>query len=149
MSLLYIRIYFIGMPFTTLYNFGASALRAVGDTKRPLYFLAISGAVNVLLNLFFVVSLRMSVAGVAAATVISQALSAALVIACLMHAEGSIRLDLRKLRINGGKLVMMAKVGLPIGLQNALSSFSNVSIQSSITGFGAAAMAAHTAAVSI
>ncbi len=149
MSLLYIRIYFIGMPFTTLYNFGASALRAVGDTKRPLYFLAISGAVNVVLNLFFVVSLRMSVAGVAAATVISHALSAALVLACLMHAEGSIRLDLRKLRINGGKLVMMAKVGLPIGLQNALFSFSNVIIQSSINGFGAAAMAAHTAAVSI
>ena len=148
-SLLYIRIYFLGMPFTTVYNFGASTLRAVGDTKRPLYFLALSGVVNVVLNAFFVIVLNMSVAGVAAATVISQALSAVLVTACLLHAEGSIRLDPRKLRISGSKLVMMTKVGLPVGLQNALFSFSNVLIQSSINGFGAAAMAAHTAAVSI
>lgn len=148
-SLLYIRIYFLGMPFTTIYNFGASTLRAVGDTKRPLYFLALSGVVNVVLNVVFVVVFHMSVAGVALATVISQALSALLVTICLLHAEGSIRLDPRRLRISGSKLVMMTKVGLPVGLQNALFSFSNVLIQSSINGFGAAAMAAHTAAVSI
>ncbi|MBE6760279.1 MAG: MATE family efflux transporter [Ruminococcaceae bacterium] len=148
-SLLYIRIYFLGMPFTTVYNFGASTLRAVGDTKRPLYFLALSGVVNVALNALFVIVFHMSVAGVAAATVISQALSAVLVTFCLLHAEGSIRLNPRRLRINGSKLVMMAKVGVPVGLQNALFSFSNVLIQSSINGFGSAAMAAHTAAVSI
>ncbi len=148
-SLLYLRIYFLGMPFTTIYNFGASTLRAVGDTKRPLFFLTLSGVVNVGLNAFFVIVLKMSVAGVAAATVISQAISAALVLACLMRAEGSIRLDPKKLSLSGSKLLLMTKVGLPVGLQNALFSFSNVLIQSSINSFGAAAMAAHTAAVSI
>lgn len=148
-SLLYLRIYFLGMPFTTLYNFGASTLRAVGDTKRPLYFLTIAGVINVGLNAFFVIALKMSVAGVAAATVISQAVSAVLVLICLMHAEGSIRLDPKKLCLSGSKLLMMTKVGLPVGLQNALFSFSNVLIQSSINSFGPAVMAAHTAAVSI
>jgi len=148
-SLIYLRVYFLGMPFTTLYNFGASTLRAVGDTKRPLYFLTIAGILNVGLNAVFVIVLKMSVAGVAAATVISQAVSAALVLVCLMHADGSIRLTPGKLGISPSKLAMMTKVGLPVGLQNALFSFSNLLIQSSINGFGAAAMAAHTAAVSI
>lgn len=148
-SLLYIRIYFLGMPLTTLYNFGASTLRATGDTRRPLYFLTLAGIVNVGLNAIFVIVLHMGVAGVALATVISQGISAALVLASLAHADGSIRLQFGKLRIHGKKLVMMAKVGLPMGLQNALFSFSNVLIQSSINSFGSAAMAAHTAAVSI
>ena len=148
-SLTYIRIYFLGMPFTTLYNFGASTLRAVGDTKRPLYFLTISGVLNVVLNAFFVIVLHMGVAGVATATVISQALSATLVLLSLANSDSCIKLTLSKLRIHGSKLLMMVKVGLPVGLQNALFSFSNVLIQSSINSFGAAAMAAHTAAVSI
>lgn len=148
-SLLYIRIYFLGMPFTTLYNFGASTLRAVGDTKRPLYFLTVSGVLNVGLNALFVIVFQMSVAGVAIATVASQALSATLVLISLAHSDGCIRLCLSKLQIHGSKLLMMIKVGVPVGLQNALFSFSNVLIQSSINGFGAAAMAAHTAAVSI
>lgn len=148
-SLLYIRIYFLGMPFTTIYNFGASTLRAVGDTKRPLYFLTLSGIVNVALNAVMVIAFGMDVAGVAIATVASQMISAVLVIISLMHADSSIRLIPSKLKIHGKKLVMMLKVGLPIGLQNALFSFSNVLIQSTINSFGEAAMAAHTAAVSI
>ncbi len=148
-SLLYIRIYFLGMPFTTFYNFGASTLRAVGDTKRPLYFLAVSGVLNVVLNAVLVICFGFDVAGVAIATVVSQALSAFLVLLSLLHSEGSIRLIPSKLKIHGKKLAMMVKVGLPIGLQNALFSFSNILIQSSINSFGEAAMAAHTAAVSI
>lgn len=148
-SLLYIRIYFLGMPFTTFYNFGASTLRAIGDTKRPLYFLAVSGVVNVVLNCVLVIFFGMDVAGVAIATVVSQALSALFVLLSLLHSESCIRLVPSKLKIHGKKLAMMVKVGLPVGLQNALFSFSNVLIQSSINSFGEAAMAAHTAAVSI
>lgn len=148
-SLLYIRIYFLGMPFTTFYNFGASALRAIGDTKRPLYFLAVSGVVNVALNAALVILFHMDVAGVAIATVVSQALSAIFVLLSLLHSDSCIRLDLSKMSLHGKKLGMMVKVGLPVGLQNALFSFSNVLIQSSINSFGEAAMAAHTAAVSI
>ncbi len=148
-SLLYIRIYFLGMPFTTFYNFGASTLRAVGDTKRPLYFLTVSGILNVALNAILVIVFGMDVAGVAIATVVSQALSALLVMLCLLHSDSSIRLMPSKLRIHGKKLVMMIKVGLPMGLQNALFSFSNVLIQSNINSFGAATMAANTAAVNI
>lgn len=148
-SLVYIRIYFLGMPFTTLYNFGASTLRAVGDTKRPLYFLAVSGVLNVGLNALFVIVFKLSVAGVAISTVISQALSAVLVLLSLFRSDSCIRLRMKRMRIHGSKLIMMLKVGVPIGMQNALFSFSNVLIQSSINGFGAAAMAAHTAAVSI
>ncbi len=148
-SLLYIRIYFLGMPFTTFYNFGASTLRAVGDTKRPLYFLAVSGVLNVVLNAVLVIYFGMDVAGVAIATVASQALSAFLVFLSLLHSDSCIRLSLSRLKIHGRKLSMMIKVGLPMGLQNSLFSFSNVLIQSSINSFGEAAMAAHTAAVSI
>ncbi len=148
-ALLYIRIYFAGMPFMTFYNFGASTLRAVGDTKRPLYFLSVSGIVNVALNLILVICFKLDVAGVAIATVVSQALSALFVFLSLLHNDSCIRLIPSKMKIHGKKLVMMTKVGLPIGLQNALFSFSNVLIQSSINSFGEAAMAAHTAAVSI
>ncbi len=148
-SLLYIRIYFIGTPFMTFYNFGASTLRAVGDTKRPLYFLTVSGIVNIVLNAVLVICFGLDVAGVAIATVVSQALSALFVFLSLLHSDSCIRLMPSKLKIHGKKLGMMAKVGLPIGLQNALFSFSNVLIQSSVNSFGEAAMAAHTAAVSI
>lgn len=145
-AVLYIRIYFVGMPVMMLYNFGSAVLRAVGDTRRPLYFLLIAGVVNVILNLFFVISLSMGVAGVALATVISQGISAALVLLCLMRSQGDYQVSLKKLRIVKDKMIKMVKIGLPAGLQGALFSVSNVLIQSSVNSFGSIAMAGNTAA---
>lgn len=149
LSSLYVKIYFAGMPFNMLYNFGAAALRAVGDTKRPLYYLSLSGIINVLLNLVFVIVLHMDVAGVALATIISQAVSAALVIMSLMHSDGAIRLYIKKIRIHKDKLLSIIAVGLPAGLQGSIFSVSNVIIQSSINFFGDAAMAGSGAAANI
>lgn len=148
-SVLYIRIYFVGMPVVMLYNFGAAILRAIGDTKRPLYFLFAAGIVNVILNLIFVIGLKMGVAGVALATVISQAISAALIVRCLIAMEGMCHLDLKKLHINVHQLLKMIRIGLPAGMQGAIFSLSNVLIQSSINSFGAVAMAGSTAASNI
>ncbi len=148
-SVLYMRIYFAGMPFNLAYNFCAAVLRAVGDTKRPLYYLTIAGLVNVLLNLLFVIVFKMGVAGVSLATVISQVISMVLVMICLMHSEGSIRLDLRQLRIHKDKALQILRVGLPAGLQSCMFSISNTLIQSSINSFGSAAMAGNTAAGNI
>lgn len=148
-SLIYIRIYFIGIPSSMVYNFGAAIHRAVGDTRRPLYFLSLAGVINVVLNLFFVIALHMGVAGVALATVISQTISAALITLSLGHADGCYRLCIRRMRIYWDKLGEVMKVGIPAGLQNSLFSVSNVLIQSSINSFGQAAMAAHTAAMSL
>ncbi len=145
-SVLYLRIYFAGMPAMMVYNFGSAVLRAVGDTKRPLYFLSIAGVVNVLLNLFFVIVCRMGVAGVALATSISQFVSAALVVICLMKTETAYKLSLNKLKIYKHKLLMIIRIGVPAGLQGAIFSMSNVLIQSSINSFGADAMAANSAA---
>lgn len=145
-SVLYIRIYFAAMPAMMVYNFGSAVLRAVGDTRRPLYFLTFAGVVNVLLNLLFVIVFSMGVAGVALATAISQVISAVLVVHCLMHSDGPYRLDLRALRIMPHKLFMMMKIGLPAGLQGAIFSISNVLIQSSVNSFGATAMAGNSAA---
>ena len=145
LSTLYIKIYFVGMPFNMLYNFGAAVLRAVGDTKRPLYFLTVSGIANVALNLVFVIAFHMGVAGVALATIISQAISAVLVVLCLIHSDGFIHLDLKKLRIHGGKLLLMARVGLPAGMQGALFSISNVLIQSTVNSYGATILAGNSA----
>ncbi len=145
-SVLYIRIYFAAMPAMMVYNFGSAILRAVGDTRRPLYFLTFAGIINVLLNLLFVIVFSMGVAGVALATAISQVVCAVLVVNCLMHSDGSYRLDLRKLRIVRHKLFMMIRIGLPAGLQGAIFSISNVLIQSSVNSFGATAMAANSAA---
>lgn len=144
-SVLYMRIYFAGMPFMMAYNFGAAVLRAVGDTRRPLYYLLIAGVVNVLLNLLFVIVFQMGVAGVAAATVISQAISASLVIRCLIKTDSVYRLELKDMRIAGDKLVKMVQIGIPAGLQGALFSISNVLIQSSVNSFGKIAMAGNTA----
>lgn len=144
-AVLYMRIYFAGMPVVMLYNFGAAILRAVGDTRRPLYFLTIAGVINVCLNLFFVIVLQMGVAGVATATVISQAISAALVLRCLVKSDGVYRIDLRRLRIEKDKLVQMMKIGIPAGIQGATFSISNVIIQSTINSFGSVAMAGATA----
>ena len=148
-SVLYMRIIFAGMPASMLYNFGAAVLRAVGDTQRPLYFLLTAGVINVALNLFFVIVLHMGVAGVATATVISQCVSAALVILCLVRSEGVYRLDIKQLRIYKRKLKEIARIGIPAGIQGSMFSISNVLIQSTINSFGSIAMAGSTAAGNI
>lgn len=144
-SVLYMRIYFAGMPFMMSYNFGSAVLRAVGDTKRPLYFLLVAGVVNVLLNLLFVIVFQMGVAGVATATVVSQAISAALVLRCLIKTDGVYKLVLKDIKIVPDKLIRMVKIGIPAGLQGALFSISNVLIQSSVNSFESIAMAGNTA----
>ncbi len=146
---LYLRIYFFGMPVLMIYNFGAALLRAVGDTRRPLYFLFAAGAVNVVLNLFFVIQLGMGVDGVAWATVISECVSAGLIIRSLMKENGAMKLHLTKLRIVSGKLTQIVRVGLPAGMQGAIFSISNVLIQSSVNSFGSIAMAGNTASSNI
>ena len=146
LAALYMRIYFLGMPANLLYNFGAAVLRAVGDTRRPLYYLTISGIVNVLLNLLLVIVFHMSVAGVAIATVVSQTISAVLVLLCLHRSHNAIHLDYRRLRIHPAELKAIIRVGLPAGLQGSLFSISNVLIQTSVNGFGSIAMAGNTAA---
>ena len=148
-SVLYMRIYFLGMPVLMVYNFGAAILRAIGDTRRPLYFLFASGVVNVCLNLFFVVVLGMGVDGVAWATVISEHISAFLVLRSLMSAPGALKLDLKQLRIHPRKLKRIVKIGLPAGMQGAIFSISNVLIQSSVNSFGSIAMAGNTASSNI
>ncbi len=148
-SVLYMRIYFAGMPFMMVYNFGSAVLRAVGDTKRPLYYLLIAGVVNVVLNLIFVITFSMGVAGVATATVVSQAISAALVVRCLIRTDSAYRLELQGIRIVPDKLLKMVQIGVPAGMQGALFSISNVLIQSSVNSFGSVAMAGNTAASNI
>ena len=142
----YLQIYFIGVPASLLYNFCAAVLRAFGDTKKPFFFLSISGTVNVLLNLFFVVVCRLGVAGVAIATVVSQYLALALVLICLMRLEGCAQLELKKLRFYPDEALRMIQIGLPAGLQSVIFNISNVMIQSSINSFGADVVAANTAA---
>ncbi len=149
LSVLYIRIYFAGMPVSMLYNFSAAILRAIGDTKRPLFYLTIAGAINAVCNVIFIVVFNMGVAGVAAATVLSQAISAALTLRCLMTSNESYRLELSKLRIYKDKLLQILRLGLPAGFQGAIFSISNVLIQSSVNSFGADAMAGNTAASNI
>ena len=144
-SVLYMRIYFIGMPFMMAYNFGSAVLRAVGDTRRPLYYLMIAGVVNVVLNLIFVIAFSMGVAGVALATAASQAISAVLVIRCLIRTDGVYKLVLQGIRIRPDKLLRMIQIGVPAGLQSSLFSISNVLIQSSVNSFGSIAMAGNTA----
>lgn len=149
LSTLYIRIYFLGMPFFMLYNYGAAILRAVGDTKRPLIFLVISGVVNACLNMLLVIVFHLDVAGVAIATVISQMISCVLVIGCLYKTDAVYRLRFKKLRINKKYLVQIFRIGIPAGLQSTLISFSNVLLQSSVNSFGSIAMAGYTAANNI
>ncbi len=149
LAALYVRIYFAGMPVILLYNYGSAILRAIGDTKRPLYYLAVAGVLNIILNLIFVIVFEMSVAGVALATILSQTLSAILVIRCLMHTEGGCHLDLHQLKIHSHKLWKILQLGLPAGLQGSIFSLSNVLIQSSVNSFGAIAMAGNSAAANI
>lgn len=146
---LYLKIYAIGLPASMIYNFGAAILRAVGDTRRPLYFLTVSGVVNIVLNVLLVAGFKLSVAGVAIATIVSEALSGALVLLCLIHNHDAIRYEPKKTRIYGKSLSLILRIGLPAGLQSSMFSISNVLIQSAINSFGAAAIAGNTAAASI
>ncbi|QEH67221.1 MATE family efflux transporter [Cellulosilyticum sp. WCF-2] len=149
LATLYMKIYFVGMPAMLLYNFGSSILRATGDTKRPLYFLLIAGVINALLNLVFVIGFKMSVAGVALATVIAQCISAFLITLCLMRTSGGCQLILSKLHINKTVLLKIMRIGLPAGFQGAIFSISNVLIQSSVNSFGAIAMAGNAATANL
>ena len=145
LSALYLKIYFIGMPMTMLYNFSSALLRAVGDTKRPLYCLAAAGLINVVLNLV-VIGFSMSVAGVALATIISQTVSACMVTRMLMKEEGALHLDLHHLGFHMGALKQILLIGLPAGLQSTVFSLSNVVIQSAINSFGSTVVAGNSAA---
>lgn len=136
LAILYLRVYFIGMPAMMVYNFGAALLRAQGDTRRPLVFLTIAGVINVILNLIFVILLQMDVAGVALATVISQCISAILVVMTLIKGSDGMKLELSKLNIHKDMFIKILQIGLPAGFQGTLFSLSNVVIQSSINTFG-------------
>ena len=149
LATLYLRILFLGMPSMMVYNFGSAILRAVGDTKRPLYYLLGAGIINVILNLFFVITCQMGVAGVGLATVISQTISAALVVRCLMKEQGGIQLELKALSISKDKLAKILKIGLPAGFQGTVFSLSNVVIQSAVNSFGPIAVAGNSAASNI
>ena len=149
LATLYLVMFFLGMPAMRVAMVGSALLRAVGDTRRPLYFLVVAGIINVVLNLFFVINLKLDVAGVAIATVISQCVSALLVVRCLCREGGGIRLVPSQMRIDRDKLVQILKIGLPAGVQGILFSLSNVVIQSSINSFGAVVMAGNSAAANI
>lgn len=149
LSTLYMQIYFMGMPFFMLYNYGAAILRAVGDTKRPLYFLIIAGVINAGLNMVLVIVFGLGVAGVGIATVFSQMVSCVLVLTCLCRAEGSYKLSFSKLSIKGYYLKQIFQVGIPAGIQSTVINFSNALLQSSVNSFGSTAMAGYTAANNI
>lgn len=149
LSTLYMRIYFLGMPFFMLYNYGAAILRAIGDTKRPLAYLIIAGVINAGLNLILVIVFKLGVAGVAIATIISQFISCVLVLRCLWKSEGSYQLRFSKLSINKGYVKQIFQVGVPAGIQSTVINFSNVLLQSSVNSFGSTAMAGYTAANNI
>ncbi len=149
LSTTYLAIYFLGTPASLISNFGASILRSVGDTKRPLFFLTLSGFINVALNLVFVILFRMSVAGVALATIISQYVSMVMIVVCLVREKSCCHLDFRKLRIHRDKMQKIIRVGLPAGIQGSVFSISNVVIQSSVNSFGSLVMAGNTAAAQL
>lgn len=149
LSIIYLRTYFFGMPTVMVYNFGSAILRAAGDTKRALYILFASGVVNVVFNLIFVIAFSWGVFGVGLATVISQVMSAVLIVLCLVKEKTDIRLEIRRLRIYPKKLLRIMQIGIPAGLQGMLFSLSNTVIQSSINGFGKVVVAASAASVSV
>ncbi|MGN0642713.1 MAG: MATE family efflux transporter [Huintestinicola sp.] len=149
LAVTYLRLYFIGMTAVMLYNFGSALLRAVGDTKRPLYYLLGAGVVNVLLNILFVVVFEMDVAGVALATVISESISAFLVIRCLVRESGGIKLSPNKLHMDREKLLLIIRIGLPAGFQGIVFALSNVVIQSAVNTFGNVVVAGNSAAANI
>jgi putative MATE family efflux protein len=149
LSILYMRIYFIGIPAAMIYNFGAAILRAIGDSRRPMYYLVIAGIVNVILNFIFVTQFNMSVDGVAWATTISQFLSAALILICLYRSHGAIQFMPKQMRIHKKQLKEITRIGIPAGLQGLLFSISNVLIQSAVNSFGSTMVAASSAAGNI
>ncbi len=134
-AVLYLRIYFLGAPFIMIYNFGASILRSIGDTKRPFYSLALAGIINTVLNLILVINFKMGVAGVAIGTVVSNIVSASMIIYFLTHEEGFIKVSLKSLLISKEELKLMLKIGLPAGLQSVVFSIANVFIQASLNGY--------------
>lgn len=143
---LYLRIYFIGMPAVALYNFGSAVLNAAGDTKRPLYILLGAGILNVLLNLFFVIVCKLSVAGVALASILSQYLSAALIILMLFRTRDGYGLRLARLRLDGSKAGALLKLGLPCGIQYSIFGLANLFIQIGVNSFDATVVAGNSAA---
>lgn len=145
LSTTYLKIYFLGAPGSMVYNFGASLLRSMGDTKRPLIFLFSSGMVNVILNLILVIPFGMGVSGVAIATIASQYISAVCIVICLMKLDSPCKLIPKKLRLYKTELICIAKIGIPAGIQNSLFSIANVIIQRSVNTFGSDAMAGITA----
>ena len=149
LAVLYLRVYFIGISAVMIYNFGNAILRAVGDTKRPLYYLLFSGIINVLLNLFFVVVCHMDVAGVGLATVISECISAFLIVRCLMKEKECYQFVLKKLRMTPVFLWQILRIGIPAGIYGTVFSLSNVVIQSSVNSFGATVMAGNAAAMNL
>lgn len=147
MAIVYLRIYFLGIPFFLIFNFGAAILRSMGDTRRPLYILVVAGVVNTVLNLVFVIVLHMGVAGVAIATSIANGVSASLIIWLLMHEKYPFRLDIHAMRVEWRELKRMLQIGIPAGLQGMVFSVSNVLLQSAINGYGASAIAGSAAAL--
>ena len=146
LSTLYLKIYFIGMPANLVYNFGAALLRSKGDTKRPLYYLTVSGAINVVLNLIFVVVFKLDVAGVALATILSQLVSAVLVVMCLQNETDFLHFEIRECKMDIPTMLNVLKIGVPCGLQGTVFAISNVVIQSTINSFGSVVMAGSGAA---
>ena len=149
LSVVYLRIYFLGMPAMMVYNFGSALLRSIGDTTRTLYYLVAAGIVNVVLNLILVIPLQMSVAGVAIATAVSQCISGVLVVRCLMHEESAIHLNLREMRVYPARLKEILMIGLPASVQGCVFSFANIAIQASINTFGSVLLAGNSAAASV
>ena len=147
MAITYLRIYFLGIPFFMIFDFGSAILRSMGDTRRPLYILVAAGIVNTILNLVFVIIFHMGVAGVAIATSIANAVSAALIIYLLLHEKEPYRLRPKKLYIEWKELKRMLQIGVPAGLQGMVFSVSNVLLQASINGYGSDAIAGSAAAV--
>ncbi|MGN0666101.1 MAG: MATE family efflux transporter [Huintestinicola sp.] len=149
LAVIYLRIYFGGITANMLYNFGSALLRAIGDTKRPLYYLLFAGVINVILNVIFVVGMKMDVAGVGLATVISECISAVLVIRCLLKESGGIRLIPGQLKLNGEKFLLIMRIGLPAGFQGIVFALSNVVIQSAVNSFGNITVSGNSAAQNI
>ena len=149
LSTSYLSIYFAGLPFSMIYNFGASIMRATGDTRRPFYFLSFAGLINIALNLLFVIAFRMDVAGVAMATVISQGISATLIVVALCRNRGFFRFRFREIRFHLWEAKEIALIGIPAGMQGMLFSISNIIIQSGVNSFGTAVMDGNGAAASL
>lgn len=149
LATLYLRIYFLGIIPTIVYNFGSAVMRAVGDTRRPLIFLIIAGIIKILFNLLFVIKFKWDVAGVATATIISQSIASAMIIFCMKRDRGSLKLDIRQIRLHKEQMLLIMKNGIPAGIQGMVFSLANVVILSSINLFGATVMAGNAASMNM